>query len=228
MRVTRIGGFTLLELLITLVLMGLVMLLLFTGLRVSTRSWEAVDRQQQTVSEQYQLQQVLRRLLSQARNLRVRDSEGRVQAAFNGAATELTFVAPGRSGDLSGDLYWYRLYRRDNGQQAELVLQAKAFDTGDAVEWGELFSTEVVAETGEIRPVYDYSLLLLPARRLELTYWDQPSGSLLLAQPDWIEQARLPRLIELRLIDTAEQISTRWPPLAVALEEYNHALRQNR
>ena len=38
-------GFTLLELLISLTLLGLILVLLFGGLRLSVRSWDSVQRQ---------------------------------------------------------------------------------------------------------------------------------------------------------------------------------------
>lgn len=228
----RNGGFTLIELLIALVLTGLVMTLLFNGLQLSTRSWTGTDRYQQQVAEQFQLQQRLRQLVSQARNLRVRGPDGRVSLAFQGTPAELVFVAPGRESDPSAGLYWYRLFQAEDEQPQMLKLQTRVYDPAEVVDWDSLFVPgELTPEGTEIR-IEAFALMSLPTARLSLSYWEQPGPSLQ-SQPDWVDQSLLPRLVELQLTDidttavaTHRPASRSWPPLAIVLEEYNHAFRR--
>ncbi len=226
MSVRRAQGFTLIELLIALVLTGLIMSLLFSGLRLSTRSWESSNRYQQQVTEQFQLQQLLRYLVSQARNLRIRGPNGEVMLAFMGEPTELVFVAPGRESDPSGALYWYRLVQSKGEQQDSLVLQTRLYDAAEVVDWELLFVPgELTEEGGEIQ-IDEFPLMPLSSGQLELSYWEQPD-QYLMSQPDWIDQSLLPRLVELQITATDEEQPHRpWPPLAIVLEEYTHALRQ--
>lgn len=222
----RINGFTLVELLIALVLMGLVMMLLFGGLRLSTRSWDSNDRYQQQVAEQFQLQQLLRYLVSQARNQRVRGPGGEVSLAFMGTADELVFVAPGRASEPDDSLYWYRLFMSDQQEQSALVLQARPYEEAEWVDWEMLFSPGELTAEGEEVLIEEYALMSLPTAQLELSYWEQPD-QFLVSQADWIDQLQLPRLVEFRVLTPDAEVSARsWPPLAIVLEEYSHALRQ--
>lgn len=219
-------GFTLLELLITLVLMGLVMLLVFGGLRITSRIWEAADQRQQQVAEQYQLQQVLRRLVGQAQNHRVRDAQGRVQLAFHGEAEQLVFVAPASRAASNANLYWYRLYlaAATAERPAALMLQARTFESGAAVDWYSLFD---VQPDDLLAPVElnEFVLLPLPEARIRLVYWGQ-QDRWLTEQPDWVEQSVLPRLVELHITFESEQAVEHWPVLAVGLQEYLHETRR--
>lgn len=220
-------GFTLVELLIVLMLMGLVMVLVLSGLKLGTRSWEAGEQRQQQQAERYQLQQVLRNLIGQARNLRVRDLDGRVQVAFRGEPEAMIFVAPGRVNDPQTGLYWYRLHRSNAASQERLVLQARRYEAGEAIDWTLLFVPDIEQESGEIIPVEEYPLTALVDTGVVLSYWAQETGRPLFMHPDWIEQSVLPRLIELDLPGESEgSIPRHWPPLAITLEEYSHALRR--
>lgn len=219
-------GFTLVELLIALVLIGLVMLLLFGGLRLSTRSWDSSEAHRQRVAEQYRVQQLLRQLISQARNLRVRGDTGEALLAFQGEPDELVFVAPGRDSDLSGTLYWYRLLMREGAQQSALVLQARRYEETESVRWNLLFAAGETDATGGEIMINEYTLVAMPSARLELSYLQQ-SDRYLQSQPDWLEQTVLPRLVELDLVDRSAADTVRtWAPLAVVLEEYSHVLRR--
>ncbi len=219
-------GFTLLELLITLLLMGLVMLLVFGGLRITSRIWEAADQRQQQVSEQYQLQQVLRRLISQAQNLRVRDVEGRVQLAFKGEPDQLIFVAPASRASTNMGANWYRLYLAPafGERPAALMLQARTFAAGEAVDWNAQFQpgAEDMTEPVELN---EFELLQLPDLQVRLVYWAQ-QDRWLTEQPDWVEQTALPRLVELHIESGSDPSVEPWPVLAIGLQEYLHDTRR--
>ena len=221
-----VRGFTLLELLITLVLMGLVMLLVFGGLRITSRIWEAAEQRQQQVAEHYQLQQVLRRLISQAQNRRVRDQEGRVQLAFKGEADQLIFVAPASRSNSGTGASWYRLYQApaSSDQPAALMLQARPFASGEAVDWVGLFEPGVT-DLSEPVVLSEYQLLPLSDASVRLVYWGQ-QDRWLAEQPDWVEQSVLPRLVEVHIEFESEMAAEAWPVLAVGLQEYLYDTRR--
>ena len=62
----RQQGFTLLELLIALTLLGLILVLLFGGLRLGVRSWDASQQQIDTLNSLRSLESFLRREMSVA------------------------------------------------------------------------------------------------------------------------------------------------------------------
>lgn len=86
-----VGGFTLLEMLLGLALLGLITLALFTALRFGTQSWERVEQRSAEVVNFDIFESVLRRQLGAAFPLRVgMANESRI--AFEGDATKLKFV----------------------------------------------------------------------------------------------------------------------------------------
>ena len=87
----RTQGFTLLELLIGMTLLGFILTLLFAGLNLGTRSWEAGERRMVTSSRQAVVADFIRHTLEQTHLLRWRvDNED--QLAFAGEAESLRFV----------------------------------------------------------------------------------------------------------------------------------------
>ncbi|MBV0934274.1 prepilin-type N-terminal cleavage/methylation domain-containing protein [Marinobacterium weihaiense] len=218
------AGFTLIELLIALVLMGLLMLLVLGGLSVGGRGWEAGERYQQQQAEQYQLQQVLRGLLAQAQNLRVRSTEGEVLLAFQGEPDRLTFVAPGRAGDARTALYWYRLQQDEQADGHRLVLLARAYRAGEPVDWTRLFEAESAASGAEPVVSERHELMALASRQPVLGYQAPNDAADALLRSEWRNEPRLPRRVEVAL--SGESTAPAWPTLAVALDEYSHALRR--
>jgi len=87
----RAQGFTLLELLIGMTLVGFILTLLFAGLNLGTRSWEVGERRMVASSRQAVVVDFIRHALEQTYPLRWRlDNEDRL--AFAGEAESLRFV----------------------------------------------------------------------------------------------------------------------------------------
>lgn len=87
------GGFTLLELLIALTLLGFIMVLLFSGFRLSGKSWDAA---QARIDENGAMQidhAFLKHLLSQAYPFALKKAVNQ-PLVFNGAADRIEFIAP--------------------------------------------------------------------------------------------------------------------------------------
>ena len=89
--IPRAQGFTLIELLIGMTLVGFILALLFAGLNLGTRSWEAGEQRMVTSSRQAVVVDFIRRVLERTDPLRWRVDE-EDQLAFAGEAESLRFV----------------------------------------------------------------------------------------------------------------------------------------
>jgi general secretion pathway protein J len=120
------AGFTLVELLVALTLLGLISVVLFGGLRFGTRAWEASSVQAERLAKVQAVQGLLRRRIAQAlppgpEGTRVAGpEEGR--AVFSGDSDALQFLAvvPSRAG--VGGIYAFDLTVIDDGEGARLEL----------------------------------------------------------------------------------------------------------
>lgn len=242
----RRGGFTLIELLIALLLTTLIFGLLFGALRIAARGAETTERRQQQSGEQYQLQQLLRRLIGQARSERVRDGDGVLQVAFRGEREQLIFVAPRYAGNGGQGLLWYRLYLSPATAQrgTALVLQTRIYDGSGSVEWQTLFDPEVTqnGQGEDLPPPVEHLLRLTGEARLSFSYSQQEQGRELESSDEWLEQNQLPLLVELSLEEFASDgdknrddsgreqaaLLPGWQALAVALQEYTQDVRSDR
>jgi len=232
-------GFTLVELLIALVLTGMIMALLFGGLRITSRSWDAVEQRRQQITEQYQLQQLLRRLIGQAQTLRVRDRDSVIQVAFRGEADQLTFVAPRYAGSRGGAELWYRLYLSEATAERPqaLMLETRGYSSGEAIDWFLLFDPaardEMQAEP--ILPPEQHLLLVTGDARLRFTYHYHVMGAPERIEEQWLEEARLPTMVEINLETlfggegesdgAGTPLLTSWDGVSIALQEYDYAVR---
>ena len=89
----RAAGFTLIELLIALAMVGLITLLLFSGLRIGSRTWEALDAAAARTDDLRFTSGFLSRTLAQARAATV-VYDGEMLPVFAGDAERLELAAP--------------------------------------------------------------------------------------------------------------------------------------
>jgi general secretion pathway protein J len=216
------GGFTLLEMLIALTLVSLIMVMLFGGLRLASRTWEGVERKALHTESQRLARGFLRRVLAQAPRISWR-VEQKQHVAFWGGPEQMEFVTPlaGRVG-LSG-IYLMRLttVSNDDGGR-DLILQrwllngsVLGADAVNVPRWQPLEppgSVEVPMD-GPMG-VYGTSLLLKNVGDLELSYFGKPGGGRFASewQQDWDKEIELPELVRIRLPVTED-----WPDLVVRL-----------
>ncbi|MFO1353065.1 MAG: prepilin-type N-terminal cleavage/methylation domain-containing protein [Gammaproteobacteria bacterium] len=103
------SGFTLLELLISMALMGLLLIVLYGGLNVGMRSWDSGEARAQEIDRVRTVQEMLRRLLRQSAGVYRNDERrGRV-VYFEGKAESVGWVAPMFAYLGRGGLYFIRL-----------------------------------------------------------------------------------------------------------------------
>lgn len=196
-------GFTLLELLIAMTLLGMILVLLFGGLRLGVRSWDASQKQIDSLNSIRSLENFLRRELSLAYPYLWKNSQGR-RVAFLGERNKLNFVAqlPSRVG--GGGLYLISV---------ELQQRAKV----QRIVWKHL---PVNAQMQDFSALAEIPEMVLAASELEnveeiwLTYFGQENDS---AAPRWLDRwvdgTRLPMLIR---VQVKLSNSAQWPEFVVA------------
>ncbi len=195
------GGFTLVELLVAMTLIGLIFVALFGGLRFGARTWEVGNTRSEVSAQTEVAQSLIRRQLAQAIML---PGFERGDFSFEGEAERLRFTAPGPSQIGLGGIYLFELFTEtsDQGQRLKLRwrLHRPDLDPDSPLE-DEDRKTRV---------------LLDGIDALRLGYYGDPEGR---RDPQWSETWEghevLPTLISVRL-DLPQEDTRRWPELLVA------------
>ncbi len=196
------AGFTLVELLVALALLGLLASLMFGGFRFGVRAWERVGAHADHASDIQWAQGFLRRRPNEAALVRAAIEDRNPPVLFDGGPNSLAFVTVlPVYGDVGGHSV-LRLSLRPGKTGGELVLgwAPHRFDAEDLED-------ELV----------DERVLLDGVERIELAYHgrqdpDSPRASWL---SEWREADALPGLVRIRLV-FAEGSRRRWPDLVVS------------
>lgn len=107
----RSSGFTLMETLIALVLLGVMFTILLSGLRLGASSWDAAQNRVEESTEWAIAARFLQRQIGYARQVERFDPPADEPAlAFRGASDEVAFVAPLPAHLGGGGLSWIHLY----------------------------------------------------------------------------------------------------------------------
>lgn len=121
----RRGGFTLLETLIALVLLGVMFTILLSGLRMGASSWDAAQQRVEASTEWAIAARFLQRQIAYAREVERFDPPAdEPPLAFRGEADRLGFVAPLPAHVGGGGLHWIDLHI---GQGSGLMLSYGLF-----------------------------------------------------------------------------------------------------
>lgn len=219
------GGFTLVELLIALVLIAVITLLMFSGLRLGSRAWEGVETVTERVSDLRVARNFLERTLRQARPASV-IFDGMELPIFAGDIQSLELVAPLSEHVGIPGLYVLRLVLEPNGEHERLVLvrwllHPEVLAGGDDYpEWEPLLeSSGIAADAGPLdrdlaAGAYGRTVLLPRVEAFELGYFGVAEGE---TEPEWFDewegQSRLP--LRVRLLVTTPSQS--WPAAIVEL-----------
>jgi len=205
-------GFTLLELLISITLLGFILVLLFGGLRLGIRSWDAVQQRVDNLNAVRSVEGFLRREMESVVPYRWKGVPS-PRLAFWGARNKMSFVAqlPERVG--GGGLYAVSLELEQNSKgrrllwrQVPITDQTKDFSALDQAREMALAETELNA-------VAD----------IWLTYFgpDGDNGPLVWTER-WESPSRLPSLvrIQVKFANGGE-----WPEFVVAPRLSSEAAR---
>ena len=188
------AGFTLLEMLIGLTLLGVLLILIYSALNIGLRAWDTGDQRAGDASHQRIVQGFMRRELGQVFPIRWRGiPESRI--AFEGASNELKFVTTLNLGAAirEGGLQWGHLYLADDPDAApdgkrrrSLFLKRESFDL-QAKDWSGLEGAKPTR-------------LLAGVRDIEFSYFGAENDT---AEPKWADKwdhpMRMPLLIKMSL-----------------------------
>lgn len=196
-------GFTLLELLISLTLLGLILVLLFGGLRLGVRSWDSVQARVDNLNSVRSVEGFLRRELEGIAPYRWKVGTSQ-RYAFVGERHKVNFVAPLPSRIGGGGLYAIALEleqtsagRRLTWKQAPLDVRMQDFSALDPIQ-------ELVLVASELKTVDD----------IWLSYFGSETET---SPPRWVERwdssSKMPLLvrIQVRFADGSE-----WPDFVVS------------
>ena len=206
MSATGERGFTLLEMLIAMTLLGLLMLGLFGGLRLGARVWEAGDARSADRARIEAVQRFVRGYLGRARPLVVADRGGDDVIAFIGRDDGLEFTAALPAHLSAGGFDHVSLALADLDGGGGLVLRHGPLQRRDDGR-AELVGLDE-AET---------AVLLDDVAAVGFSYYGVRQGGKDAEWTDrWDDGARLPLLVRIR-IRFPELDRRTWPELTVAL-----------
>lgn len=191
-------GFTLVELLVGLMLMALIAIILFSGMRFGMRTWETAGERAEGIARIELAQSLLRRQLGEARL--ASPGPGKPVAAFVGQADRVTFIAsPVRPGEMDDDVVFI-LAKAGESRRSHLDLTwspaRPPADSSNAVGTARLIDNVATVE---------FAYYGAPDRNRPAGWWDE-----------WDSGHGLPLLVRLR-VTFPEGDSRRWPDLIVRL-----------
>lgn len=194
----RQQGFSLLELVVAITLMGLVLVVLYSGLRLGLNGWDSGERLAEASNRLRSVQEFLRRQLAQSMTVYETNDDRRERfVVFAGRSEGIEFVAPMPARLGQGGLYRMWIEMADG----QLRLRQRPYLPGNPA-------------AGEER----VNVLLEGVSAMEWAYFgperdnDQESPRW---HADWTSTERRPLLVRLNLTLRGES----WPDLVVALVE---------
>ncbi len=192
------GGFTLLEILLALIVLGLLMVGLNQGVRTGLRMMATQTRQVGATADLDTTARVLRGLLTAvplSPAAATNQGGGAFAISFNGTAEELSFV-----GDMPTGL----------GDTRRADITVKLHDGRLVILWAPHRHDQAAQSVSKTE-----TELLRGVARLDLAYWGIPSPN---APLGWLERwdgPALPAVIRIRL-GFAKSDPRRWPDMLVA------------
>lgn len=219
------SGFTLVELLIALAMIGLIALLLFSGLRLGLRTWEGVDAAAEDIGALRLAHGFLMRTLSQAR-LAAALVDADTVTVFRGDATALEFAAPLSEHVGVSGLYVLRVTVEEHGKTAALMvtrwlLHPEVLEGGDEFPpWEPLNKddartvADLPAEMDAADGAFGRTRLLEAVETCEILYFGPIEGETEPAwHEEWLDQTTLPMQVRIHLTAGGRT----WPDLAMTL-----------
>ncbi|BAW79526.1 general secretion pathway protein J [Candidatus Nitrosoglobus terrae] len=110
------------ELLIAITLVGIILVILFSSLRLSTRSWEAAEQKTQSIEKFRVIDSLFRRQLRELKLLFYHDPEQGSVITFWGSSNSMRFVAPLLTHLGLGGLYWITYKVVKKGKTSQLIM----------------------------------------------------------------------------------------------------------
>ncbi len=193
-------GFTLMEMMIAMLLVGMALTIAFAALRFASRSWERTDTLVSGLDQWRVATSVVRRQLSQMQAIRADESSRKL--LFFGSPEQLEFIAPAPAqGGRLAALYRYRLrFVNEEGEKVLRLDYRPYFPGEDSAGTAEVATTVLVS--GLLEGRFDY---MAPPQSSGEPQW----------QGAWNTPERLPTMVRMELQVQGPIAS--WPPLVVML-----------
>ncbi len=193
-------GFTLLELLIALALLGLISALLYGSLSLSANSWERGEAKVEQVTDMRLTEEMLRQMLSAQHPLRFHKVVDQPMY-FAGGTDSLSFAAalPSRAG---GGMYYFRLAVAPAGDRSRLTLARVIPD----------YAANVLPDFQGA----DSSVLAEDIAEVRFGYFGRDPDASDASEPTWRDRWDDPQILpQLIRIDVKPKKGETWPTMIV-------------
>jgi len=195
----RQAGFSLVEVLVALVLLGLLSMALFSSVGFGMTAWQRGTERSEQIHTSMLVQDLLRRLIGQAYPLLLADGTGTGRVDFAGTATSLDFLAPVPIALASGGRARFKLAIERRGESSDLVLTSRP----------ELAAPDAPAELSR-------KTLLATVAAAEFAYFGAAQSRTGAEWYDrWSGELNLPALVRVR-VSFARSDPRLWPDLTIA------------
>lgn len=193
-------GFSLIELLIAMTILGFILGLLFSGFRLASSSWDNAERHMDDNAQAQIGRSFLRNLLTQAYPHRWKGVPPRV--AFVGAPNGLRFVTELPTHLSSGGLQQISLDVKQNGEKFELSFRR-----------GDLKGEDIDFGPGDEQ---SERTVIGNATKVAFSYFGPESAEGPLEAPsrwtdEWVNTKRLPKLVRIHI-----ETPSAWPDLLIS------------
>jgi general secretion pathway protein J len=193
-------GFTLIEVLIAMTLLGIMVVLLFSSMKICADSWLKGENKIAEVNDVAVVYQFFQHHLTTAKPLWDDFSEENKVFAFQGKNKELQFVSSFPASAKKSGLQLFSLKLINDGDEQLIQVSIKPFYP---IAKGEAWHLEEVT-------------LLRHVRNFSLSYFGlddtQPEG---FWQEDWLEKETQPRLVKIKI---ERDDDSYWPEMIVELK----------
>lgn len=188
MRTRAQGGFTLVELVLALVLLGAMMTLLYSGITFALRSWDAGDANGRRTADRRLGENFLRRELAEAFPMRWKDPTN-LRFAFEGGDHALRFVSSRPAGVGQGGLALVGVDVEEDPKEprAHNLVMRRVMADSDASDFAAL---------ADAKP----SILVEDVESVEFSYFGAEND---FNEPRWWQEwpfpARMPTVVRIRM-----------------------------
>ena len=197
-RKTNQHGLTLIELLISLVIISIVITLCANGFTFGSKVWAKVDDHQNNLDEVASAQRFIRKVLSEAVFYPIEEDQTK-DNYFNGDQEKMIFLAPSPQYGLDDYLYIYEIFKQKEKGGYSLGVRYLPANT--------YFSGKARAADRDVK-------LITKVKNIKFEYYglNQRTGALSWYD-SWLEQSALPARVSIA-VESFED-STAWPSLVV-------------
>ena len=197
------AGFSLMELLIAITILGFILTLLFTAFRLVQRSWDAAEKHIESTSQSQIGRQFLSNLIAQASPLVWKNSPEKY-LAFSGTATELRLVTELPAHFDGGGLQQVALTVETDGESSSLIFSNAPLKR-EAIDF-------------DVQSNDNSHVIIDKAKKIAFSYYGpEKTGAVPNVDAparwtnDWDKAGQLPKLIRIQL-----ETDPRWPDLFIS------------